>query len=273
MKRFFLYIASIFLLISIPTNIFAQQRIVSLAPAATEILFALGAGKNIVARTALCDYPEEASNIHVLGGFDGKSYSIEAIIALRPDFVYAYSGMHDHLVEPLQKYGINVFISDVTSIQDVIDEIRSVGALINCRETATQITDTMQEKLKALEASTALSEKKTLYWEVWNNPYMSASKNTFIGNIITLIGGTNIFADSVQSYPIVSDESILAKNPEIILYANDSPISAKDIAHRTGWYLLKAVQDNAIYEIDANSLTRPGPRILDAVEELATIID
>ena len=236
-------------------------RIVSLGASTTEILFAVGAGEQVVARTDFCNFPPEASSIPSLGGFDGKTFSLESIIAYKPDFVVLFAGMHDHLIEPLQKYEIQYFVSDATSIDKVLAEIAEIGKITGHEENALALVEEIQSSIENL----SLISNKTVYWEVWNAPYMTIGGTSFINELISKAGGKNIFADVEQSYPAVNEESIIARNPDVIFIPSDSPVTVEDVKNRSGWQDISAVKTDSIYKIDADITSRSGPRIKDAI--------
>ena len=236
-------------------------RIVSLGASATEILFAVGAGEQVVARTDFCNFPVEASSIPSIGGFDGKTFSLESIISYKPDFVVLFKVMHDHLIEPLEKYGISYYISDANTIEDVLKEITEIGKITGHEENALALVEEIQSSIENL----SLISNKTVYWEVWNAPYMTIGSTSFINELISKAGGKNIFADVEQSYPSVNEESIIARNPDVIFIPSDSPVTAEDVKNRSGWQDISAVKNNRIFKIDADITSRSGPRIKDAI--------
>lgn len=250
------------------------QRIVSLSPAATEILFAVGAQDQIVARTNLCNYPPEAEKIPAAGGFDGRLFSLENIVAFNPDFVYLTDGMHNHLIEPLTSYGIRVYVSKSNTLQDVLEEIQAIAEITGHKENGEKCVASIkaefrqaQEEMKKL----SLAEKPSVYWEIWNAPYMSVGSASFLNEIIELAGLTNIFAELNQQYPVVSEESIIAKKPDMILFASDANLSKEDFLKRGTWKNIPAVKNGKIYCIDADLMTRPGPRVGKAVLALSAL--
>ena len=236
-------------------------RIVSLGASATEILFAVGAGEQVVARTDFCNFPVEASSIPSIGGFDGKTFSLESIISYKPDFVVLFKVMHDHLIEPLEKYGISYYVSDANTIEDVLKEIAEIGKITGHEENALALVKEIQSSIINL----SLISNKTVYWEVWNAPYMTIGATSFINELITKAGGKNIFADVEQSYPAVNEESIIARNPDVIFIPSDSPVTAEDVKNRAGWQDISAVKNNRIFKIDADITSRSGPRIKEAI--------
>ena len=236
-------------------------RIVSLGASATEILFAVGAGNQVVARTDFCNFPAEASEIPSIGGFDGKTFSLESIISYKPDFVVLFKVMHDHLIEPLEKYGISYYVSDANTIEDVLKEITEIGKITGHEENALALVEEIQSSINNL----SLISNKTVYWEVWNSPYMTIGGTSFINELITKAGGKNIFADVEQAYPSVNEESIIARNPDVIFIPSDSPVTAEDVKNRAGWQDISAVKNNRIFKIDADITSRSGPRIKEAI--------
>ena len=236
-------------------------RIVSLGASATEILFAVGAGEQVVARTDFCNFPPEASKIPSIGGFDGKTFSLESIISCKPDFVVLFKVMHDHLIEPLEKYGISYYVSDANTIEDVLKEITEIGKITGHEENALALVEEIQSSINNL----SFISNKSVYWEVWNAPYMTIGATSFINELITKAGGKNIFADVEQSYPAVNEESIIARNPDVIFIPSDSPVTVEDVKNRAGWQDISAVKTGSIYKIDADITSRSGPRIKEAI--------
>lgn len=249
------------------------QRIVSLSPAATEILFAVGAENQVVARTNLCNYPPEAQKLPAVGGFDGKLFSLENIISFKPDFVYLTEGMHDHLVEPLTAYGIKVYVSKAQSLDDVLGEIQTIAEITGHKENGAKCVASIKDEFRqAQEESKKLAaHKPSVYWEIWNAPYMSIGNDSFLNEIIEVAGLENIFGALKQKYPVVSEESIIAAGPEMILYASDAPLSKDDFLKRGSWKNIPAIKNGRIYQIDADLMTRPGPRVGKAALALCAL--
>lgn len=282
------------------------SRIVSLGPSATEIIFALGAGEKLIARTDFCDYPPEAKNVKSIGGFDAKTFSLESIVALEPDFVYLFSGMHDHLVKPLRDFGIKVYVSDCTSIDDVKKEIKEVGAILGEQKKAKEIISEIDSKIdraqKIVEskkgkihwnrmnsAPTNLIPYPNVYYEINSSPYMTVANGSFVNDILLKAGCKNIFGEEKSAYPVVSEEAIIYRNPDILIfpqyYENQLSVDEKNIwsqknigpqkeipafvKKRTRWQSTNAVMEKRIIIFDSEIFDRPGPRVGDAVLELA----
>lgn len=248
------------------------QRIISLSPSATEILFAIGAQNQIVARSDFCDFPENAKNIPSVGGFDGKTLSIEKILSFSPDFVYLTNGMHNYLIPFLQKHNIAYYISVADSVQTVLQEITEIGKITNHQLQAQKLCNQIKQDLQKIAEQNKSKPKVTVYWEVWTPPYMSAGKNSFINEIITYAGGINIFSDIEQPYPVVSEEAILMRNPQIIIIPNSTVGGTTAVTSRKNWQNISAVKNNKIYSVDTNIISRPGPRISQAIELISNCI-
>ena len=250
-------------------NAASDVRIVTLGPAATEIVFAVGAQDQLVARTDLCDYPPEAANYPSVGGFAGNTISLEAIIAYEPTLVYLFAGMHDFLVQPLQDLGITVYVSDAQSIDAVKKEVLDIGALTGHDKEAQKVVKNMDATLKRTEKMFTAKMKKrqapTVYWEVWHDPMMSVGKNSFMNDIITLAGGKNIFENEEYAYPMVSEEAVLDADPEFIFYSGDGMGGGEpsDIFKPKG---------GLHYMGDDDRFVRSTPRCVEAVEKLANIL-
>ncbi len=250
-------------------NSSSDVRIVTLGPVATEIVFAIGAQDQLVARTDLCDYPPEAANYPSVGGFAGNTISLESIISFEPTLVYLFAGMHDHLVQPLKDAGITVYVSNAVSIDAVKQEVLDIGKLTGHDKEAKKVVKEMDATL----ASTAKLIKNKMknkpapkvYWEVWHDPMMSCGKNSFMNDIITLAGGINIFGEEENAYPMISEEAVLYADPDFIFYSGDGMGGGEpsDIFNPKG---------GVYYMGDDDRFVRSTPRCVEAVEKLANII-
>ena len=253
--------------IELPATV--PERIVSLSPAATEILCAVGAENQLIARTDYCDYPPEVRKIPSVGGFDAKTLSLEKILSFRPDFVYMTKGMHDHLVSPLRKYGIYTYVSDAESISGIYKEITDIGAITGHPEKAGDICADMRKTFSSIKTALDSEKSVSVYWEVWNSPYMSVGGISFLNEVIETAGGKNIFTDIKQTYPLVNEESIIMRNPDVIVITKTGSITAETVKKRNGWQEMSAVKNDRIITMDADIASRPGPRIVQAVIDLA----
>ncbi|MFV9503417.1 MAG: ABC transporter substrate-binding protein [Oscillochloridaceae bacterium umkhey_bin13] len=253
------------------------QRIVSLAPSVTEMLFAVGAGPQVVGTTSFCDFPPEATDLPEIGGFSASSISIEAIVGLEPDLVIAGTARQQLIAEQLEQLGIPVVVLAPASFDAVYASILQVGTLTGHSNQATQLVAAMQARVKTVTdvvATLPAEARPSVYWEVTNDPLMAAGPNTFIDQMIELVGATNIFADASEAYPQVNPETVFERDPQVIL-GPDSHGGALNIAtvtERPGWANIQAVRDGRVYTLDGDIVSRPGPRLADALELLAATL-
>lgn len=247
------------------------QNIVCLSPSGAEILSAMGAESLIVARTDFCDYPSRLEAIPSVGGFSGQTLSAETILSYKPDLVYGSKGMHDFLESPLNEAGVKLYLSDASSINAVYEEIAVVGEMTGRSTEAAALVKNMKDSIQKITEKNKEAAKAKVYYEVWNVPYMTAGKNSFISDLIVISGGTNIFDDQLSDYPSVSEETIISRDPEIILLPNLNGVTVEQVKERSGWENISAVKNNKIYLIDSDLYSRPGPRIVDAISDLTKI--
>jgi len=256
------------------------ERIVSLAPSNTEILFAVGAGDKVVGVTNFCTYPYnftewiEAGNMTSIGSF--KNPSVEPIVLLDPDLVLA-SKQSLEAAGNLRNLGYNVLVLDAKNMSGVLQDILLVGRAADRYSEAVAVESELRQKIDAIanQAMDATSTPK-VYHEVYH--LMSAGPETFIDELITLAGGVNIFHDAATRYPTVSSEAVISKNPDIMVFPDKYmgrehfSETMEDVKNRPGWDLISAVQNDAIYEINSDIISRSGPRLADALEVLAKMI-
>ena len=282
------YLSAFFIFLFLASAIYARKpkvraggypkSIVALSPSAAEILFTIGAGDQVSAVSEFTDFPEEAKAKPVVGGFDGKTLSLETIMSFRPDLVYLTEGMHNFLIATLEANGIAYYVSKGDSIASVEKEILEVGKITGHEKEAAKVVDGMETKLKKAVASAhkggaANSDSPVnVYWEVWNAPYMSAGASSFINDVIKAAGGENIFSDLPDTYPMVSEESIISRQPAVILIPASTGMAADAVGLRNGWADIPAVKGDRVLVVDDNVYTRPGPRVADVVLELSELL-
>jgi iron complex transport system substrate-binding protein len=243
------------------------MRIISLSPTATEMLYAVGAGAQVVAVDEYSNYPEEAAALGtMLSGFEPN---IEAISGFMPDLVIA-SYDPGTLVEQLGALNIPVFIANAaTSIDNVYEQIEQIGLLTGHADTALQLAAQMQTEIEAAIAGVVPPVEPISYFYELDNTLYSVTSNTFVGQIFNLFGLRNI-ADNVESgndYPQLSAEVVVSSDPDLIFLADTKCCNetAETVAARDGWGGLKAVTNNHIVELDDDVASRWGPRIVELV--------
>lgn len=250
------------------------QRIVSLSPSNTEILFAVGAGDEVIGVTTYCDYPPEAARREKVGGFLGETISVEKILSLGPDLVVSDGIIHRSVVLALENAGITVFANEPESFDAVCASIETVGRLTGHETQARTVTEDMRRRLAAVRekvSAVAPSEKPSVFWIVSENPLMSAGDATLISELISLAGGRNIFSGAGPQWPEVGGEQVIKSNPSVIMGpgGHGSGLTMERIRRRTGWERVEAVASGRIFLVDANIASRAGPRLAEAVEIIA----
>jgi len=243
------------------------QRIVSLAPSNTEILFALGLGDKVVGVTDYCDYPPEALNKTKVGGYANPD--IEKIVALNPDLVLVAYGTPMDVINTMVGLGLTVYGIKTTDLDDLLNDIRRVGEITDKEVEAQALTSAMESRIQAVTNQTEeLEQRPRVFYIVWHDPLWTAGSGTFINELIEKAGGVNIFGN-VTGYPMVSIEDVLARDPEIIIaseWSYDWAINATELASTN------ASQTGRIFTCDDDLVQRPGPRLVEGLEWFAHFI-
>lgn len=247
------------------------ERIVSLAPSNTEIIFAIGAGDSVIGVTTYDDYPAEVIGIEKIGDFNGMN--LERIIELQPDLVINYGEGITEDTQRLVEAGITIIGFEPESIEEIIYTIERIGILTGKSNEAEILVQEMVAKEAELLSKIEGLEKKTVFYEIWHEPLMAAGPGSFVDQLIDLAGGVNIAADAESEYPQFDLEQLIERNPQVYLTANDLPEkTAESIAERPGYENIEAIKNGQIYLLDGNVLSRPGPRIIQALELLIEAI-
>lgn len=245
------------------------ERIVSVAPSITELIYALGKGKTLVGRTDYCNYPKEAETVPSVGELINPN--IEKMVELNPDLVIATANFSDEIIKKLEELGIRVVILyEGIDLEGAYDSIAALGEVIYAEEEASNLILEIQQKVEEVKAKVKDKEKPKVYYaaDFGKNGDYTATGDTFIGQILEIAGGKNIAKDSTGwKYSL---EEIIENDPEYILISKY--YGMKDSFMDTAGYKeLSAVKNNNVIEIDDDILARQGPRLGQAIEELAKI--
>jgi iron complex transport system substrate-binding protein len=240
------------------------KRIVSLIPSNTEIAFALGLGKQVVGVTTNDDYPAEVKSLPKVGDF---KINVENVVALKPDLVLAGGANDKGTIDQLKKLGIDVLVLDAKSVNDVYASIALVGQATNHAREADQLVTQMREAIRRVSEKTASlpKEKRAKVWIELDPTLFTTGGDTFMNELVQLAGGENVAA-GLKGWPQVSAEQVVKWNPDVILSTYGGE---KEILARKGWETVSAVKNKRVYSVDANLTSRPGPRITQAVEQIA----
>ena len=252
-------------------------RIISLAPSVTEMLFAIGAGSNLVGRTDVCNWPPEAAAVPVVGSFGRPS--IEAILRQRPTLVLTVDLEDERILDPLARAGIAHRRIACETLDDIPAAIRAAGSLARAEAAAAVLADNFAGELSRLRAagSSAASDgsRPQAFVEIWGDPLMTAGRRSFVAELVRLAGCDNL-GDAVDgAYVTVSPEWVIIRDPEIIfcLYMTMGTQAVQRVAGRVGWHAVRAVRRGTVYDgFDTDLLFRPGPRVLEGIAALRACV-
>ena len=252
------------------------ERIVSLAPSNTELLFALGLGKKVVGVTEVCNFPEQVDQVEKVAGFN--VLNLEKIVAARPDLVLASRGNDIEGIRSLREFGINVFSLDIQSLEQLLKAVDRIGNLCAKENAATRLRAELKERIAAVELRlTTIKSRPRVMWGYWSDPVYTAGPGTMIGDLISRAGGVNVGDVASGTWPQVGLETILVWAPESIITTHN-PVGVDSLAaevarlRRTdGWQRVPAVIEGRLYFIEPDWLLRPGPRLVDAYEQVARL--
>ncbi len=253
------------------------KRIVSLSPSNTEILFALGAGAQMVGRDEFSDYPAEAKALPSIGGSNGK-YNLEAIAALKPDLVLAAEFNTPDQVKALEQLNLTVYyLKNPLDLNGLYTNLQIVGQLTGNESQADALNQSLKKRVDAITSKLANSPAKPkVYYELDatdpSKPY-TAGPGSFVDSLINLAGGQNVASGLKEAYAVISPEVLIAQNPDIIILGDSAYGTSPDsIGQRPGWDVIAAVKNHQVFPFDDNLVSRPSPRLVDGLEAFAKII-
>ena len=247
-------------------------RIVALAPHIVENLFAIGAGDNIVGTVEYADYPQQATKIERIGGYNG--ISIEKLLMLKPDMVIAWnSGNQAEDLAQIKRLGIELYLSDPSSIEGVALEILKLGQLTGHIEQSKKVAEAFTARLDAIK--TTQQNKTTLsgFYQLWPEPMMTVSKNTWINQLIETCQVTNVFANSDTDYPQISIENVIVTKPQIIIIPDEKSTQVTPTVNWQQWPEIPAVKYEQFISVNADLLHRFTPRMLDGLAHMCDKVD
>jgi iron complex transport system substrate-binding protein len=247
------------------------RRIVSLAPHATELLYAAGAGDRVVGVLASSDWPPEAAAKPRVG--DARALDMERILTLAPDLVVTWPYAAPAQVGALLGRGIPVFIAEPATIDGIAADLERLGALAGTLPTAAARAAELRARLARLSARHAGARRLRVFYEIWNAPLYTIGRGHLITEAIGVCGGENVFASLALPAPGVSVEAVLAARPEAIVAGADGGVRPAWLDEWKRWTTLPAVASGNLYTVDANLLHRAGPRFLDGMEQLCAALE
>lgn len=253
----------------------SHPRIVSLAPSLTEMLFAIGAGEQVVGRTSACDWPAEARKVTVVGGFGRPS--LEMLASLSPDLVVDVDLAEEQAEKKITALNISRERIRCSSPDDIPPALRKLGRLTGHTKKADSLATVIANGLEKYRQENARNSRKTsVYLEIWDDPLWTGGKNSFTSSLISCAGGYNI-GDAVRmEYFQVSPEWVIKSNPEVIacMYMSRETPAGDKVKNRPGWSGISAVKNGKVYDrFDNNLYLRPGPRILEGIAGMKALIE
>lgn len=246
----------------------APQKVVTLLPSETEIVYAIGAGEQVVGVDAFSNYPLEATEKEQVGDM---TTNIEAVVALEPDIVFA-STMNGAAVEQLRALDIVVYVTDPKTYEAVIEKIETIGMIMDKQKEAQAVADHMKSVKNDIAAKLQGVEPKTVFFEIMEGWTVGAGE--FIDQMIQLAGGVNVAGDQ-QGWLEISAEQLIEYNPSVILFADrvgETDALLESINNRAGWDVIKAVQDQQVFPINEDKVSRVGPRLADSLQDIAAAL-
>lgn len=240
-------------------------RIISTAPNITEILFSLGAGNRVVGVTRSCNYPREAQSIPKISN---NQMDIEKVIQLKPDLIIEESTLRIESLSRIKNIGLRVLTVKCDNIRNFKKSLMIISSAIKKDDTAKSLISEFDRRLNHIEESInkyASDKNVKVFLEIWNKPIITVGGGLFIDDLIRLSGGENIFKDTKNAYPKVNIESIIKKNPEVIILTTSEK---KEIIQSQAWKSISAVKSGKVYKINPDILARPTLRMIEALETI-----
>lgn len=244
------------------------RRIVSLTPATTEILFALGAGSRLVGRSDYDLWPDSARAIPGLG--NGLQPNVEAVLGTHPDLVVLYASQDNRpAAARLRAAGVNTLALKNDSIADFRRTVETLGAILGDSARAKSVTDSVYHTIDRVRASTAKLTRPTVFWHIWDAPLITIGAGSFMNELVNIAGATNVYADIEAPSKTISLEDVARRDPQFILAG---PIGAAKIAADPRWRIVRAVRDKKVLVVDTVVVARPSVRLGEAALSLANLL-
>jgi iron complex transport system substrate-binding protein len=247
------------------------QRVISLAPHVTELLYAAGGGAKVVGAVSYSDYPPEAKQLPRVG--DNKALDLERIVALKPDLIVVWRhGNAQSQLDRLRELHIPLFFSEPHHLDDVAVSLMKLGQLLGTSSNADAAAAAYRHEIAALRSQYASRPPVSVFYQVWDRPLMTLNGEHMISDVIALCGGRNVFAGLQPLVPTVSTEAVLAANPEAIVTAapgaTQPDTRLPQLDPWRAWPGLSAVANNNLFAIDGDLINRPAPRIAQGARQL-----
>lgn len=248
------------------------QRIISLSPHVTELVFAAGAGEQLIGTVKYSDYPAAAKAIPRVG--DNRQLDIERIIAMKPDLLVVWMhGAFERQLEPLRKSGIPYYFSEPHKLEEIPTTLLKLGQLFGTEKQAHIAADEFRQQLQQLTARYQNKPVVRTFYQVWGKPIYTLNDKSIVSDAIRICGGENIFGRLSPAAPVVGLESVIQENPEVILTGDSKTQATSGIEQWKGISNLLAVKNNNLIVIDGDQLNRAGPRIIEGAKAVCEALD
>ncbi|WP_312421607.1 ABC transporter substrate-binding protein [Anaerospora hongkongensis] len=246
------------------------QRIVSMSPGNTEIVFALGAGDRVVGVTSYSDYPEEAKTKPTIGGYHAPD--VEKIVSLAPDVVFAMTDIQAKYIQILRQAGIRVVAVEPKTLPEILNAIDIISEALGEEARGRQLHQELAGQLDQVRRQVGTAPAKRTFLEVWDTPLLTVGRQSFIHDLITQAGGINVSADKNVDYTPCDIEQLYAYNPEVYVVLSHSRDDIRSVITNPNLAAIQAVKTNQVFSITDDLLQRPGPRSFTGLVKLAEIL-
>lgn len=244
------------------------ERIVSLAPNLTEIVYAVGAGDRLVGNTEYCDYPIEAKSVAKIG--DTMHPSVERIIALKPQIVLVSTASQlEAFTQQLDQQRIAVYVTNPRSLDEIFHSITVLGEMFGQSEQATLVAGALRKRAETVAAKISAVSPVSVFYQVSGEPLYTIGRDAYLTDLVRRAGGVSVTADVPGAFPRYSDEAALAARPEAIILPTGGSMGSANATVAGPLRNSPAAQNNRVYKINDDHLSRPGPRLIDGLEEMA----
>jgi vitamin B12 transport system substrate-binding protein len=247
-------------------------RIITLSPHLVEILYAIGAGDRIIATVEHSDYPKSALKIPIIGNYSG--IQIEKILRLKPDLIIAWKkGNHWRDLKKLQSLGIPLYNTHIENMEDLFQVMKQLSKRMNLHLHALPIIKTLEKRYRSIEQRYSTQSKIRVFYQLWDRPLRSVGKKSWVSALIRTCSGENIFNTVFSSYPLVSIESVILHNPQIMIIPTQSSSKSDPFHMWMRWKNISAIKHHQLYRLNADLLQRFTPRAIDGLTQLCQSID
>lgn len=265
--RFIILFSAFLMLFSIPVKAQYPQRIISLSPHTTELVFAAGAGDRLIGVSAYSDYPEQAKKLPIVAS--SQQINVETILALNPDLIiYWQQGNSAADINQLKKFGIPVYPSKTGGLMDVATQIQKLGKALGTQTIADSVSEKYRQALAQLRTDYKDNPKQDLFYQVWSTPLMTVANDPWLQEQFELCGFNNVFRESPVPYPVINVEQVLVKQPAVIVAGT---VNEKELAQWQTWKSIPAVKNGNIFRINPDVSHRFSPRVLTGIKKLCDI--